>query len=558
MKTCIRFVLIILFAVQATAQTLDAGFTTGTGFNSLVYAIATQPDGKIIIGGGFTSYNGSPVSRIARLSDNGTLDASFTATADNAITSICILQDQRILVGGAFTLFNGQSRNRMVCLLPDGSIDTTFYYSLGFLGGTSPSYYNVQAITQQPDGKILVAGEFTQYGLVPAGHIVRLNTDGTLDSTFITGAGANSYGIYQVICQPDNKILIGGSFTTYNNTTVGYMARLNEDGSLDTTFINNPAANQLVRGMALQPDGRIICGGNFTTYNGVTQNRLVRLNPNGQIDTTFNIGTGLTSAINTVALHPAGKVLVGGAFTTYNGTASRRLAVLNPNGSLDATFAIGTGFTGSGSISALHCTADGKVLAGGLFSGFDGTSAGNIVRLSNTNPLPVMLTRFDGKRTNNTVELSWATVSELNNNGFAIQRSVNNAQWEDIGFIKGKGTTNQTSSYTFTDLSPLAAQLSPLAYYRLKQVDYDGAFVYSNSITLSGKASSPVVAGPNPFTDQITFSTVSDIVLYDANGSVVAREQGSTGIHTTHLPSGLYTIKISTGDQVAFQKLIKQ
>jgi uncharacterized delta-60 repeat protein len=556
MKNILRIALIALFAFQLKAQTLDGGFSTGTGFNSIIYTFAQQQDGKILVGGGFTSYNGTAMGRLARLTDNGTLDVLFTTTTDNTVTSIKVLQDQRILVCGAFNTVNGQGRSKLVCLLADGTIDTSFHYGSGFSGGTSPSYYNVQSIEQQSDGKILVAGEFTQYDATGAGHIIRLNTDGTIDSSFNSTAGANSYGIYKVMCQPDGKILAAGSFTTYNNVAAGNIVRLNPDGTIDNTFSNSPGANLLIRSMALQPDGKVVCGGAFTTYNGVTQPRLVRLEANGQIDSTFIIGTGPSGAVNSLIIHPGGKILVGSGSTTYNGIASRRLAVLNTDGTLDATFPIGTGFTGSGSVSALYCYADGKVLAGGLFNGFDGTTAGNIVRLNNNNPLPVTLTHFVATPKETAILLTWTTASEQNNEGFAIERSNGNNKWEEIGFVKGSGNSNTTRKYAFTDFSPFTFDLSP-QYYRLKQADYNGTYTYSDIVSVSVKSSGEVSFGPNPFTNEIHLSSPSDIVLYDVNGMEVLKGYNVVSLPTAHLPSGLYTVKITSGAQPVFHKLIK-
>jgi uncharacterized delta-60 repeat protein len=552
MKNILRLTFLVLFVQQLSAQTLDAGFSTGTGFNSLIYSIAQQPGGKILVGGSFTTFNGSAANYITMLENNGTLDATFTSTSNGTVTSIYRLSDQRIMIGGAFSLFNGQSRNRLVCLRSDYTIDSSFHYGTGFSGGTA----NIQGITQQADGKILVVGEFTQYDLTGAGHIIRLNLDGTVDSSFNSTLGANSIGIYQAICQPDGKILVSGSFTSYNGIPLGNVARLNTDGSLDSTFHtygSGIGANLLVRAIALQNDGNVICGGAFTSFNGLAKNRLIRLDANGGIDTTFNIGTGPASSVNVMAIHPAGKILIGGGFATYNNIASKRFAVLNTDGSLDASFAIGTGFTGTGSVAAIHCTPDGKVLVGGFFAGFNGTTAGCIVRLNNTNPLPVTYTKFTATKRVEDVELNWTTASELNNRGFAIERSNGNGRWEEIGFVAGNGNSSFARQYRFTDRE----MVSTVVYYRLKQIDYNGEYNYSNIVIVSRSAMQSISVGPNPFTDKIELGTAADIILYDANGIAIIKAESASSINTSHLATGFYTLKISTGNQTVFQKLVK-
>ncbi len=142
----------------------------------------------------------------------------------------------------------------------------------------------------QPDGKILIGGQFTTYNGITANRIARLNTDGTLDTTFTVGTGADS-SVNTITLQPDGKILIGGAFTTYNGTTVNHVARLNADGTLDTTFVTGTGTNGSVFTIALQPDGKILIGGWFTTYNGTTANYIARLNTDGTLDTTFTTGT---------------------------------------------------------------------------------------------------------------------------------------------------------------------------------------------------------------------------------------------------------------------------
>jgi uncharacterized delta-60 repeat protein len=551
MQYIVRYSMIIclLFVQAAYAQTLDPAFSPGTGFGGMVYAITSHPSGKAIVGGGFSVYNGSTVGNIVLLDATGNRDTSFKATANGVVTSICVLRDQRILVGGAFNMVNGQPRNKLVCLASDGTIDPLFHYSTGFSGGTQ----NVQTITEQADGKILVGGEFMQYDMTSAGHIIRLNADGTIDSSFNSTAGANGTGIFKAISQPDGKVLVAGSFTTYNNMTAGNFARLNADGSLDNTFLCNPGASLLTRAMALQADGKVIIGGSFLTVNGRSVTRFARLDTSGTVDTTFLTGAGPASAQpNTVEIHPSGKIMVGGAFTTYDNIASRRLAVLNTDGTIDNTFLIGAGFSGSGSVSAIHCTPDGKVWVGGLFSGFDGTASANIARFTNAAPLPVSLTTFNAAVRNNEVALRWSTASEMNNLGFTIERKMA-AEWEAIGFVQGKGTSNQPQQYIYTDNYHKGLTV----YYRLKQQDHDGALGYSDIVAVKGNNPAAVSACPNPFAGMISLSDVADVELYDMHGYRVLKADHVQHLATDHVPSGMYMLKISAGDEVSFRKLIK-
>jgi uncharacterized delta-60 repeat protein len=168
--------------------------------------------------------------------------------------------------------------------------------------------------------------------------------DGSLDPSFDVGQleliqGGINGPVFTNVVQPDGKILVGGDFLRYNNSNRNNIARLNEDGSLDTSFNSTGGGtNNVVLNMALQPDSKIIVVGNFTTYRGVSANRIVRLNQDGSMDTSFNSGAGANNSIRIAMIQPDGKIIIGGSFTSYNGTAVNRIARLNADGSLDTSF----------------------------------------------------------------------------------------------------------------------------------------------------------------------------------------------------------------------------
>ncbi len=151
---------------------------------------------------------------------------------------------------------------------------------------------------------------------------VKAQTPGALDTSFNPtdvgfgfGDGVNG-SIITTTLQPDGKVLIGGFFTRYNGIFRNYIARVNADGTLDNTFNPGTGASSTVGTLALQPDGKVIIGGSFTTYNGTSRNRIARLNADGTLDNTFNPGTGASGGVLSLALQPDGKVLIGGAFTS--------------------------------------------------------------------------------------------------------------------------------------------------------------------------------------------------------------------------------------------------
>jgi uncharacterized delta-60 repeat protein len=382
-SNCDDFELYTESTIYPSNFVIDNIFNIGTGFSSNVRKIVPQPDGKILVGGDFTLYSGATRNCIIRLNSDGTIDNTFNiGTGFNtpfSVYTIALQPDGRILVGGDFSSYDGISSNRIIRLNSDGTIDNTFNIGTGFsdVGST------VLSIVLQPDGRILVGGTFTSYNGTTRNRIIRLNTDGTIDNTFNIGGGFSS-NVRKIVLQPDGNILIVGDFTSYNGTSRNRIIRLNSDGSIDITFFIGTGFSNIgntIVSMVLQPDGKILVGGDFSSYDGTSRNRLIRLNSDGTIDGTFNIGTGfINTIVRTIALQSDGKILVGGDFSSYNTTPSNRIIRLNSDGGVDNTFNIGTGFTNN--VQSIALQPDGKILVGGDFISYNGTLINRIIRLN--------------------------------------------------------------------------------------------------------------------------------------------------------------------------------
>lgn len=390
----------ILFTGNVSAQNyaeIDPSFAIGTGFGNTVMDMALQPDGKIVAGGLFTTYKGLTRNRIARLNADGSYDASFsTGTGfDNVVYAVALQADGKIVVGGDFTTYNNIPCEGIVRLNTDGSIDTSFVIGTGFghLGFTGMSFINTLAI--QPDGKIVAAGRFSAYNGTGQRNIARLNPDGSPDASFNSGSGFN-FDVKSLALQADGKIVAGGSFSTYGPGNRKYITRINANGTLDTSFtvgtgFGGSLANNFVNAVAVQPDGKILVGGYFTTYNGTTQNRIARLNTDGSVDASFASASGFDNYfVNTFALQPDGKILVGGGFLYYNGISRRCMARLNANGTLDTSFDIGTGFVGTiSNVETILLQPDGKMVVGGWFTSYKTVDQWHITRLNTAGTLSV-------------------------------------------------------------------------------------------------------------------------------------------------------------------------
>ncbi len=379
-------VLIYVDHSRAAGGDIDPAFNAGgTGANSLVNAVAVQPDGKIVIGGFFQSYNGDAAAsdRVMRLNADGTRDPTFNAGgagADSGVLAVAVQPDGKIVIGGQFISYNGDAAasDFVMRLNADGTRDTTF--NAGGAGANS----TVNAVAVQPDGTIVIGGPFISYNgdAAASDRVMRLNADGTRDTTFNAGgAGADNF-VWAVAVQPDGKIVIGGDFTSYNGDAAASdkVMRLNADGTRDTTFnAGGAGADGSVRAVAVQPDGKIVIGGAFTIYNGdaAASDDVMRLNADGTRDTTFNAGgAGANSTVNAVAVQPDGKIVIGGQFTIYNGdaAASDKVMRLKADGTRDTTFNAG-GAGADSTVFAVAVQADGKIVIGGSFTSYNGDVA---------------------------------------------------------------------------------------------------------------------------------------------------------------------------------------
>jgi len=192
-------------ALAALAQSpLPDSFNPGA--NEPVFSLAVQVDGKILVGGYFTTLGAQSRNYIGRLNADGTLDTSFNPGANNEVISLALQADGKVLAGGGFTTLGGQSRDRIGRLNADGTLDPSFNPSAG--GVVYPSVYS---LALQADGKIVVGGVFTGLGGQSRNYIGRLNPDGTLDTS--CKRGASNY-VSSLAVQADGMFLVGAAFTT--------------------------------------------------------------------------------------------------------------------------------------------------------------------------------------------------------------------------------------------------------------------------------------------------------------------------------------------------------
>lgn len=345
--------------------------------SSSIDALSIQADGKILAGGNFISFNNSSIRRIIRLNTDGSKDESFSTGFgfNGLVKSLAIKPDGKILVGGWFDKYNIDNQNYIVCLNPDGTKDTNFGNETTFSGF-------IESIAMQSDGKIIIGGYFDKYNNINKNGICRLNLDGSSDLSFNADFGYDST-VHSIALNSDGKIFVGGNIKSlYGDKYIGGINCLNDDGSSNQIFNSLHGFTGEIEVFALQEDGKVIIGGDFGYYKGKFLNSLSRLNPDGTIDLSFNIGSGIKGRVKDVFIQSDGKILLGGLFTDYDGTAQNNITRLNSDGSIDSSFNIGSGFNDV--VNTITVQSDGKILVGGKFTTFKGISSQRIIRLLST------------------------------------------------------------------------------------------------------------------------------------------------------------------------------
>lgn len=380
--------IIALAAATAVSQTLDA-FNPNADLP--VYQAHKLPDGKILICGNLTKIGGVTTGYLARLNADGTRDTTFVSpNPDSIVRQIIPLPDGKFVITGSFDVVGGLTRRRVARLNADFTVDAAF--DAGITSGNG-----VGRGALMPDGKIVlgISSSFSH-------ALIRLNTNGSTDSTFV-GPELNGVAGRVWYDSVSNKVYVVGTFTTVNGQARKSIMRLNLDGSVDTTFqpLAISGTGDLVD-IVPMPDGKIYVAGYANGLGGETgRNFIARLHSNGTLDTTFAsvaFGPGINPGVYAIELLPSGKILLAGAFPTVNGEDRMNMARLNSDGTLDTSFRnmiVGTtasSFNAPGNIDSL---GDGKYIVTGSFTSVDGQTRNRIARITMADEVVAGPTDFD-------------------------------------------------------------------------------------------------------------------------------------------------------------------
>lgn len=577
------------FARLNTDGSLDTAFNLGTGFNSTVQSITVQPNGKILIGGVFTFYNGIEKNKVARLNDDGVLDLTLDpgTGANESVSVVAVKTDGKILIGGNFSSYNDTLIGKLAQLDSNGALDTTFLNPGGFGTGGNQS---INCMALQSDGKILITGEYiNSYNGIAIKRLARVNADGTLDAAFNTGTGPSS-SVYVIATQSDGKILIGGRFTNYNGVSRNGIARLNTDGTLDTTFNIGTGVNNSIYSIAVQSDGKILISGLFTTFNGITRNKFARLNADGTLDTTFDPGAGPDNIIYSIVLQKDGQIIIAGDFKKYKGTSKQCIARLNIDGTIDTTF--NAGISIEWSVDVVKIQSDRKLLLSGTFVGYTGVNSPSpgLARLNadgslddtfaaksmffineGTNPYAnpsSMEIQSDGKILIGGNITSYGGTPILN-----IAR-LNTDGTHDTTFIAGTGITNNQGISSSVD--NIIIQPDGKILITGDFILYNGVSVGHIARILPGEVTalstdefinhSFLKVYPNPSTGLFNINSNQNIEnasikVFDLNGRIIhhSKENSENNVlNLTNVQNGIYILNIEKKGYNYSQKIIKQ
>ena len=496
-------------------------------------------------------------------SQDGTIDLSFNnpvhldnpryngfsssaSSAGAQIFTSKILNNGKIAVYGDFDLYQGVAINKLAILNPNGSLDTSFNVGLG--PNYVDQYYGSSSmISEQSDGKLIVVGTFTDFNGVNKNNIVRLNLDGSIDTSFNVGTASDGY-ISCVKIQSDGKILLGGKFTEFNGQAVASMVRLNIDGTIDASFtigvgftniINSFTDEGIVKSIDIQDDTKIIVAGNFLKYNNVIKINLVRLNSDGTIDNSFNIGIGggnnTTDGTNNGQIvkvifdNLLNKIYVTGIINNFNSNPSYNLLRLNIDGTIDTTFnftnVIGyNGLNSNGFIYDMNLLSNGKLLVGGEDIALDNCTGNYCSSVVQVNQDGTIDNTFNCKVTG-----AYTTIYSIDSFEDSI---IISGQFSSVNFAPiHKGGIAKILSNGLTDLS-FNPNLGSDIYESIFTTSIglnDGNMVVNPSYTVNSNSSGNYTKGI--YNERIT----AGLVKINSNGSIAEDD------YANFLTSNLYS-----------------
>ncbi len=369
----------------------------GKAPDSAVFSIALTPsEDGVFLGGAFMTYGTLVSGRLVKIDSSTGVNMSYTQFPgfNNNVRVTEPTPIGELIVGGDFSDYGGSNQKGIVKLDDDGDLDTTFttnasggFGQTGFISGG----FNVNDLKIQPwDNKIIVTGVFDKYGGVGISttDIIRLNSNGTVDGTFapVSFSDGGKIAIDTDVLSPYyQKIYITRNVTGGANKLKRYNTNGTVDATFNCSFGTSVVTSAKIETIKIDQNGKLLVGldGNSWYIGGIPVSGIIRLNHDGSLDTTFNMGSmGIPfgKGVTAIEVQSDGKILVGGTFDKYNGQDRLNILRLLDDGTLDGTFDYGPNFsTNFGStVSAIKILSNGNIVIGGSFSNSDSTAQKNV------------------------------------------------------------------------------------------------------------------------------------------------------------------------------------
>lgn len=428
--------LVVVIRDNEAPGRLDDGFQPGLGADGPVRALALQADGKVLVGGEFSMFDGVVLPRLARLHADGFVDRSFNPGLglDGPVLAVAEVADGRILVGGGFTNVDGVPHQFLARLEPDGTPSAA----------TAPNPdAAVWALASGEDGAVFVGGDFQSLGPGPHAGVFRLNRGGNLDPGFVPSAGAGRR-VRALLASDGGGVWVGGDFERWDAAGGRHLVRLGADGALDPGFdARGLGLNGPVRALAAAPDGSLYLGGDFTSVGGFPRAGVARLN-GGILDPGFDPGGGATAPVLALGLHAGDRPLVAGVFEQFDGNPAGRFVRLQPGGGGDPAF-----FRGEGAndiIRAVVVQPDGAFLIGGDFTEVHGRPRRRIARVHADEKFAEGFVEFETAR--------WEAPETAEGVWVGVQRTGSAKSVARVGYRVSDGTARAGEDY-----DPVAGEL---------------------------------------------------------------------------------------------------
>jgi uncharacterized delta-60 repeat protein len=338
-----------------------------------VYSLVPDLDGTILAAGDFKSIAGMSCSNLARLSSSGEFVSKLETKTEGTTQCVCQQDDGKILVAGFYWSPESDDVAFLHRINADGTRDTAFCRN-----ATNDLIYlqGPLAMALQKDGKILLAGYFNIHSHQEPNRLLRFNTDGTLDQTFLPNLDSD---VYTLAIQGDGKVLVGGAFTQIGGSPWPHLARLDTNGILDTSF--HPQCMTSVYSIAVQPNGKILVGGTSTStgqYSPTNYDGLARFNADGTLDTTFRLQPW--DYVYSMSLQANGSLIIAANDYHWDPSQGRNTVyLLTPDGKKDLRFYPGT----EGNAYGVSLQNNGAILVSGYLSGLNGQFRHHAGRLTN-------------------------------------------------------------------------------------------------------------------------------------------------------------------------------